>query len=303
MKDFFVSYTAADREWAEWIAWQLESEGYEVVIQAWDFQAGQNFVLNMDAALRATERLIAVLSAAYQDSVFAGDEWSAVMGTHDRTRIVPVRIEEFQPTGLLSAVSYIDLVGSDPAAARVSLLRGVQEGRKKPDREPRFPGHSRDSGEVAREPVFPGEVAERPWRLSPLLIHGLNHATDIGADPITLGWDPNNAVQLHEVYVTVSGQHCKVWLRDDVPVVRDLNSTNGTLVDGEPIDSVTPLKSGDVLELGPGGPRFVVTGTTARRETVPVSRLKTTRGGSRARTSRIPLWRWLFGSTRPGDRD
>jgi hypothetical protein len=24
--DFFVSYTNADRAWAEWIAWQLEAE-------------------------------------------------------------------------------------------------------------------------------------------------------------------------------------------------------------------------------------------------------------------------------------
>ncbi len=32
--DFFVSYTSADRAWAEWIAWQLEAEGYTVIVQA-----------------------------------------------------------------------------------------------------------------------------------------------------------------------------------------------------------------------------------------------------------------------------
>jgi hypothetical protein len=32
--DFFVSYTSADRAWAEWIVWQLEAEGYKVVVQA-----------------------------------------------------------------------------------------------------------------------------------------------------------------------------------------------------------------------------------------------------------------------------
>jgi TIR domain len=36
--DFFVSYTAADQEWAEWIAWQLEEAGYRTVLQAWDFR-------------------------------------------------------------------------------------------------------------------------------------------------------------------------------------------------------------------------------------------------------------------------
>ena len=40
--DFFVSYTSADRAWAEWIACQLEAEGYTVVVQVWDFGAGRD---------------------------------------------------------------------------------------------------------------------------------------------------------------------------------------------------------------------------------------------------------------------
>ena len=55
VKDFFVSYNKADRDWAEWIAWTLEEAGYSVVIQAWDFRAGGNFVLEMHKA--AKERL------------------------------------------------------------------------------------------------------------------------------------------------------------------------------------------------------------------------------------------------------
>ena len=61
MKDFFISYTGADQQWAEWIAWQLEEEGYSVVLQAWDFHAGGNFVLLMQKALEEAERTIAVL--------------------------------------------------------------------------------------------------------------------------------------------------------------------------------------------------------------------------------------------------
>ncbi len=41
--DFFVSYTSPDRAWAEWIAWQLEAEGYQVVVQAWDFTPGRDW--------------------------------------------------------------------------------------------------------------------------------------------------------------------------------------------------------------------------------------------------------------------
>jgi hypothetical protein len=50
-KDFFVSYTGADRAWAEWIAWELEAKGYSVIIQAWDFHGGDNFIKNMHEAL------------------------------------------------------------------------------------------------------------------------------------------------------------------------------------------------------------------------------------------------------------
>jgi hypothetical protein len=61
--DFFVSYTSADRAWAEWIAWQLEAEGYKVV-QAWDFTAGRDWAHEMQQATSTTERVVAVLSAA-----------------------------------------------------------------------------------------------------------------------------------------------------------------------------------------------------------------------------------------------
>jgi TIR domain len=48
--DFFISYTSADRAWAEWIAWQLEAEGYQVVVQAWDFTAGRDWAHEMQQA-------------------------------------------------------------------------------------------------------------------------------------------------------------------------------------------------------------------------------------------------------------
>jgi hypothetical protein len=45
--DFFVSYAQADRKWAEWIAWVLEEGGYRVLIQAWDFVPGSNWIQGM----------------------------------------------------------------------------------------------------------------------------------------------------------------------------------------------------------------------------------------------------------------
>jgi hypothetical protein len=51
-KDFFISYTRADRIWAEWVAWQPEEAGYTTIIQAWDFAPGGTFLSSMNSALK-----------------------------------------------------------------------------------------------------------------------------------------------------------------------------------------------------------------------------------------------------------
>jgi TIR domain len=61
--DFFisytVSYTVADRAWAEWIAWYLEEARYTTVLQAWTF-AWRNFVVRMRDAMQTAARTLAV---------------------------------------------------------------------------------------------------------------------------------------------------------------------------------------------------------------------------------------------------
>ena len=77
IRDFFISYTAVDRQWAEWIAWKLEEAGYTTILQAWDFAPGSHFVTAMHLATQITERTIAVLSRAYLESAFSEQEWQA----------------------------------------------------------------------------------------------------------------------------------------------------------------------------------------------------------------------------------
>jgi hypothetical protein len=74
MTDYFISYTAADEKWAEWIAWTLEAHGHKTVLQKWDFAAGSNFVLEMHRAAATAKRTIAVLSPDYPASRFGAAE-------------------------------------------------------------------------------------------------------------------------------------------------------------------------------------------------------------------------------------
>ena len=129
-KDFFVSYTGVDRRWAEWIAWVLEEAGHTVVLQAWDFRPGSNFVLAMQQAAEQAERTIAVLSPDFLASRFTAPEWAAAFArdpTGALGLLLPVRVRECEPKGLLPQIVYIDLLGIDDKRRRTgSAARGRQ---------------------------------------------------------------------------------------------------------------------------------------------------------------------------------
>jgi len=154
--DFFVSYTSNDRAWAEWVAWQLEQAGYRVIIQAWDFEPGDNFVDRMRDALEQADRTLALVSAAYLASPYCTNEWTGAF-LHDpdgRNRLLQVRIEDCEMSRLLRAQVYVDLVGLPREQAKARLLAEVKRGRRKPTSEPSFP-HDQRAG-----PRFPGHGLE-----------------------------------------------------------------------------------------------------------------------------------------------
>lgn len=145
VKDFFVSYTGKDGQWAQWIAWVLEEAGYSTVIQAWDILPGNNFLEEMDRATREAERTIAVLSAAYFQSKYTGIEWQVAFRKdsqgHNRT-LIPIRIQNFDIEGLLGSAVYIDLVNLSESEAEQRILnrmRAIKAGRGKPETRPKFP--------------------------------------------------------------------------------------------------------------------------------------------------------------------
>jgi len=158
--DFFVSYTQADRPWAEWIAWQLEEVGYRVVVQAWDFVPGTSWVHLMDKGVTGATRLIPVLSRAYLNSDYGRAEWLAFWRDDplgDGRAVMPVRVQEVNPTGLLGGVVWIDLVGLDEHSARDALIDGVRRGVSGDGRPATPPTFPRSGG---GGPLFPAMRSE-----------------------------------------------------------------------------------------------------------------------------------------------
>lgn len=157
--DFFISYTQADRAWAEWIAWVLEEDGYRVLIQAWDFVPGTNWIHRMQDGIRKADRMIAVLSSDYLDSVFGGVEWQTVWASDPQgadRRLLVVRVAECERPALLTGMTGFDLFGLTEPEARDWLRKMISaalSGRDKPAVAPEFPGQGRT---VPNEPRFPG---------------------------------------------------------------------------------------------------------------------------------------------------
>ena len=70
---------------------------------------------------------------------------------------------------------------------------------------------------------------------------------ELKAEKTTIGRVEDNTFQIAEP--SVSSHHCEVVLKGNEVLVRDLNSTNGTFINGEKITE-SVIKPGQILRLG-----------------------------------------------------
>jgi pSer/pThr/pTyr-binding forkhead associated (FHA) protein len=85
-------------------------------------------------------------------------------------------------------------------------------------------------------------------------------AHELNVDRTTIGRVDDNIFQIAEP--SVSSHHCEVHLRGNEVLIRDLNSTNGTFINGEKI-AESVLKPGQTLRLGNVELRLAAEGAAA----------------------------------------
>jgi pSer/pThr/pTyr-binding forkhead associated (FHA) protein len=82
-----------------------------------------------------------------------------------------------------------------------------------------------------------------------ILSEGLTgKAHELKVDKTTIGRVEDNTFQIPEP--SVSSHHCEVVLRGSDIVLRDLNSTNGSFINGQQVTGDVVLKSGQIIRLG-----------------------------------------------------
>ncbi len=81
-----------------------------------------------------------------------------------------------------------------------------------------------------------------------VLSEGLTgRSVELKAEKTTIGRVDDNTFPIAEA--SVSSHHCEIFLRGADVVVKDLNSTNGTFINGDQISEAV-LKPGQILRLG-----------------------------------------------------
>ncbi|MHC1683905.1 MAG: FHA domain-containing protein [Clostridiaceae bacterium] len=64
----------------------------------------------------------------------------------------------------------------------------------------------------------------------------------------TIGRKPKNSLVLNDPFV--SGNHAKIYLKNNEYILEDLGSTNGTMINGELINEKTYLTIDDEIKIG-----------------------------------------------------
>src|SRR5262245_60849257 len=104
-------------------------------------------------------------------------------------------------------------------------------------------------------------------RLRPIEAPELPLVVEIPSGGLTLGRDPACQLALDgRLYPQVSHLHARVGLERERLFIEDLHSRNGITLNGKAVKKAA-LKAGDLIQLGPGGPRFLVVGDSPLTET------------------------------------
>ncbi len=161
MAKIFVSYTSKDKDWAFWLAQELEKLGHVPHVHEWEIPAGGNIVQWMRQRVDDSEHMACLVSCEYLTKVYSGWELESGLWAAISTRknfVLPIFVEACEPPRLLALFKRCDLYGLIEEDARGRLAEYMSSGVRPPG-PMRFPGGAKPaslSPERTAPVTFPG---------------------------------------------------------------------------------------------------------------------------------------------------
>jgi TIR domain-containing protein len=123
--DVFISYSRADLQWVERLAWRLRSSGLSVWLDVWFIRPGDSISTEIDKALAESQTAIVVYSQASTKSPWVQQEEAAAYHAFvtaqrfpdNQKRLIPVKLEECKIPPLANSLAAVDFTGIDPQSA------------------------------------------------------------------------------------------------------------------------------------------------------------------------------------------
>src|SRR5262245_31762395 len=131
--DFFLSRRGSVAAIAQEVTDVLAGSGYEVVVQDYDFEIGESWVLAIHDSIKSARDLFILFTSDYEKSQYTREEfaafWKKQADEPDQHRIIVLRCEDVQPEGLLSHNVFQDLVGITDAEERKQRILAAAKRR------------------------------------------------------------------------------------------------------------------------------------------------------------------------------
>jgi tetratricopeptide (TPR) repeat protein len=164
MADMFISYTGEDRNWAFWIAHELQALGHVPHVHDWEISGGGDIMGWMEERHRAADHVLCIVSNAYLQKPYSSLERRVAQRSAVSERpgyLLPVFVEHCSTPSLFSHLKRCDLYGLTEEDARARLQAFVSRASR-PTQSPAFPGSanaSLDQQSASKVGKFPGRTA------------------------------------------------------------------------------------------------------------------------------------------------
>ncbi|HET7316750.1 MAG TPA: TIR domain-containing protein [Sphingomicrobium sp.] len=269
--DIFLSYARQDQSTARMFTECLRAEGFSIW---WDasLHSGETFDEVIERNLREAKAVVVLWSPRSVSSRWVRAE--ATLADR-RNKLVPAMIEDCDRPIIFELTHAADLADWTGDTSDVRWRTFVQDLRRLVDageehgapkvgsehtkkRQPLRPGSHEV---VVAEPAPRSETPPQPPQPVPVPdpvdseVHCLEHegvdfegTIVVDSSGVKMGRTaPADVVLSHK---SISREHCMIGLANDELIVTDLNSTNGTYIDGSRITRTTILPIGSVVRLG-----------------------------------------------------